>query len=72
VWINAALVHQTWFQVKVLLLIGLTIFHIRCWQWIGRLEAGFATKNTGAMRWFNEIPTFFLLTIIGVAVLKPF
>jgi putative membrane protein len=72
VWINAALVHQTWFQVKVILLIGLMIFHIRCWQWIGRLEAGFATKNTRAMRWFNEIPTFFLLTIIGLAILKPF
>jgi putative membrane protein len=72
VWINAALAHQTWFQVKVILLIGLGIFHIRCWHWIGRLEAGFATKNTGAMRWFNEIPTFFLLIIIGLTVLKPF
>ena len=71
VWLNSSLLGQTWFQIKLVLLIGLAVFHLRCWRWIRLLEAGFTTKNTRGLRWFNEIPTFFLLTIIGLAVLKP-
>lgn len=71
VWLNPMLLGQTWFQVKSVLLTGLLAFHIRCWHWIGLLDAGYATKNTRGLRWFNEIPTIFLLVIIGLAVLKP-
>ena len=71
-WINAGLLLQTWFHLKVLFLLGLAVFHIRCWYWIGRLQCGFSSQNTRGLRWFNEIPVLFLLVIIGLAVLKPF
>lgn len=71
-WANPALLKQGWFHVKLALLAGLTIFHVRCGHWIKRLQAGYTTKNTRGLRWFNEIPVFFLLGIIGLAVLKPF
>ena len=71
-WMNSGLLRQSWFHLKVVFLIGLVIFHIRCWQWIERLKAGFSSQNTRGLRWFNEIPVMFLLTIVGLAVLKPF
>jgi len=71
-WINSALLQQAWFHLKAGFLLGLAIFHFRCWRWIQRLDAGFKSKDTRPQRWFNEIPVLFLLVIIGLAVLKPF
>ena len=70
--INQALLQQQWFIAKLLLLAGLLIFHVRCWNWIGRLGAGEIPADTKWLRWFNEIPVVFLLGIIGLAVIKPF
>jgi len=71
-WLNTALMQQSWFQIKLFLLSGLIVFHLRCWHWIGQLKDGYASKNTGSLRWFNEIPVVFLLVIIALAVMKPF
>lgn len=71
-WINPALLNIGWVQVKLVLLIGLVIYHVRCWHWIGALKAGRFPDNTKWLRWFNEIPTVFLLAIVILAVVKPF
>jgi len=71
-WLNPTLLKQTWFEVKILLLLGLSVFHFRCWLWIEQLKRGYTSEDTVGLRWFNEVPVFFLLTIIGLAVLKPF
>lgn len=71
-WLNSALLGQIWFQIKLLLLAALGIYHFRCWHWIRKLAAGYSSKNTVGLRWFNEVPTFFLLVIIGLAILKPY
>ncbi len=70
-WLNPGLMQQTWFQIKVLFLLGLSVFHFRCWLWIEQLQAGYASQNTKGMRWFNEIPVLFLLVIVALAILKP-
>lgn len=70
-WLNPGLMKQTWFQVKVLLLFGLGVFHFRCWLWIEQLKNGYTSQDTKGMRWFNEIPVLFLLVIIALAILKP-
>jgi putative membrane protein len=69
---NRALLSQGWFQVKLLLLVGLVVYHLRCRHWIQRLAAGALPDNTRWLRWFNEVPTIFLLVIIGLAIVKPF
>jgi len=70
--INRALLVQGWFEVKILLLIGLIVYHVRCWRWIKRLRGGDLPPDTKWLRWFNEIPTIFLLGIVILAIVKPF
>jgi len=69
--INQALLAQDWFRIKLLFLAALLAFHLRCWRWIKQLAAGQIPANTKGLRWFNEIPTIFLLAIIILAVVKP-
>ena len=69
---NPALLKAYWFQAKLALLAGLVIYHYRCHAWIVRLRTAVPTDDTRWLRWFNEIPVFFLLTIIVLAIVKPF
>ena len=69
--VNSVLLDMRWFQIKVLLLVGLFVYHYRCYAWIGRLRATETTQPSKWLRWFNEIPVLFLLGIILLAVVKP-
>ena len=69
--VNAALLDIRWFQVKVLFLVGMFVYHQRCYAWIGRLRSTEVTQPSKWLRWFNEIPVVFLLGIILLAVVKP-
>lgn len=69
--INHALLEARWFQVKLLLLAGLAVFHYRCYRRIVLLRNVHQTEATKWLRWFNEIPVIFLLGMILLAVVKP-
>lgn len=69
--INPALLGMAWFHAKLALLAGLIIYHYRCYRWIATLRTETAVQSTKWLRWFNEIPTIFLLAIILLAVVKP-
>jgi putative membrane protein len=71
-WSNPALLAQGWFNLKLLFLAGLLVYHLRCYRWIQTLKAGRLPTDTRWLRWFNEIPVVFLLGIICLAVVKPF
>ena len=58
--------------MKVVLLAGMFVYHLRCWRWIQLLKSGRIPANTKWLRWFNEIPMIFLLGIIFLAIVKPF
>jgi len=70
--VNSALLSITWFQIKLGLLALLVVYHVSCRGWMRRLAAGYATSDTRALRWYNEIPVLFLLGIVLLAVIKPF
>ena len=70
--INQGLLAQGWFHTKLLLLVGLVIYHLRCLRWIRLLREGDIPDNTRWLRWFNEIPAAFLLLIVCLAIVKPF
>jgi putative membrane protein len=70
--VNSNLIEAGWFQVKMVLLVGLLIYHIRCFAWIRRLRTAKPDEDTNWLRWFNEIPTVFLIAIVLLAVVKPF
>ena len=71
IFINRGLEYQMWFQLKLLLIVGLIFFHIKCWKWIEKLKNGYQSKETKFLRIFNEIPVFFLIIIVLLAILKP-
>jgi protoporphyrinogen IX oxidase len=62
---------QPWLWAKVLLVLGLLAFHLHC----GRLIRRFATHANAHShvwyRWFNEIPTVFLILIVALVIFKP-
>jgi protoporphyrinogen IX oxidase len=70
-WMNPALLTRGWFQLKLLLLVAMVLYHLSCRHWIRQLAATSAIQPTKGLRWFNEIPVAFLLAIILLAVVKP-
>jgi putative membrane protein len=70
--INPGLLDMGWFRTKLALLAGLFAYHYRCYAWITRLRTASPTQDTQWLRWFNEIPTVFLIAIILLAVVKPY
>ena len=60
-----------WFQVKLVLVAGLVAYHLSCLRWMRRLKDGFRPESTRGLRWFNEIPVFFLGAIVILAVVRP-
>ena len=69
--VNHALLEVRWFQIKLILLVGLIAYHYRCYRWIATLRTTDETQDSRLLRWFNEIPVIFLLGIILLAVVKP-
>lgn len=71
-WINPELTNRGWFHLKLLLVFGLLVYHIMCGRYMRSLAIGRCDKSALFFRWFNEIPTVFLIIIIILAVTKPF
>lgn len=71
-WMNPGLLSRGWFQMKLILLVGMLGYHLYCRRLIGRLEGTATVGPTRGLRWFNEIPVVFLLGIVLLAVVKPF
>jgi protoporphyrinogen IX oxidase len=70
-WMNPSLLSRGWFQLKLLLLVAMIVYHFSCRQWIRRLAATSEIQPTKGLRWFNEIPVAFLLGLVMLAVVKP-
>ncbi len=64
--------HAGWLHVKLALLLGLTVYHYFCWQWLKEFQANKNKRDHVFYRWMNEIPVLFLVAIIILAVVKPF
>lgn len=63
---------MNWLHLKLILVLLLSLYHL----YLGKILFDFrADKNQHSekfYRYLNEVPTFFLMTIIFLAVLKPF
>ena len=61
-----------WLQAKLVLVLAVVIYHVYC----GKLLLDFKhDRNKHGhvwYRWFNEVPVFFLVAIIILAVVRPF
>jgi putative membrane protein len=70
--IHTALVTETWFRVKLVLVAGLAVYHYRCYRWTARLRDDNEPRDSGWLRRFADIPVPFLLAIVVLAVARPF
>ena len=70
--INTALVTETWFRLKLVLVFGLAGYHYRCYRWTARLRRASEPRDSRWLRRFANIPVPFLLAIVLLAVARPF
>ena len=72
-WQNwASYQHQGWVHAKLSLVFLLIIYHLSC----RHLWLKFSTNNNQRShtfyRWFNEVPVLLLISIVILAVVRPF
>jgi protoporphyrinogen IX oxidase len=61
-----------WLHVKLMLVLGLIIYHLYCGKLMRDFKAGKNTHSHIWYRWFNEIPVLILLAVVILVVVKPF
>lgn len=69
-FISPAWLQQSWIIVKLILLVGLTVYHFYCKRIIIALENEQNKFNSFNFRLLNEVPTLFLVAIVLLAVAK--
>jgi putative membrane protein len=60
-----------WLHIKLLLVILLVVYNLYCGRLLRRFQTGENRRSPLWFRVFNEAPTFILLFIVLLAVLKP-
>jgi protoporphyrinogen IX oxidase len=64
--------HAGWWQVKVALVIGLTLVHHLYDLWRREFAEDRNTRPARYYRWWNEVPTVLMIGIVFLVVFKPF
>lgn len=63
---------QGWFLVKALLVIAMTVFHVKCALWVKDFASDSNVHPGKYYRIANEIPTILMLVIVVMVIVKPF
>ncbi len=63
--------HQNWMHVKLISVVLLWCYQIACWRIIVNFKNNNNSFSPTFFRFFNEVPTVFLILIIFMAVLQP-
>jgi protoporphyrinogen IX oxidase len=71
-FLNPALLDQTWIKIKLILLILLVIYHFFCKKIMDQQAAGISKRSSESFRLLNELPTLFLVAIVLLAVVRDF
>jgi len=67
VYANAA-----WLHAKLALLALTLVYHYFCYQWLLDFKHDRNRRSHVFYRWMNEVPVLFLVSIVILAVVKPF
>ena len=62
---------QLWLQIKIFLVINLTIYHEYFGKCLNSLKNGSNTKSSRFFRIINEIPTILLILTVFIVIFKP-
>jgi len=63
---------ETWFRLKLLLVLGLSVYHYWLGRYAERLAQGGPLMSGKQLRLLNEIPGIAAILIIILVVIKPF
>lgn len=69
---NTGAFHFIWFQIKLLFVVILSIFHIGMSGYAGQLSQGVQKLSGKHLRMLNEIPGLSVIVIVFMVVIKPF
>jgi protoporphyrinogen IX oxidase len=61
-----------WLHAKLVIVGTLILYHIWCGKLLNEFKRNRNTHSHVWYRWFNEVPVVFLVTIVILAVVKPF
>ncbi len=61
-----------WLQIKYVLILLLIAYHIYCWILLQDFKYDRNKHSHVWYRWFNEAPVLILITIVILAVVRPF
>lgn len=67
-WFSAS----SWLWLKLLLVLGLTVYHYQLDAWRKAFERDVNQHNSRFFRMMNELPTLILFAVLALVVLKPF
>ena len=68
---RAADLHASWLHLKLALVFLLFCYHFYLGRCLTQFALGRNRHSAVFYRWFNEVPTLFLLAIVFLAVLRP-
>jgi len=63
---------ETWLMLKILFVLGLSIFHFYCGKWMKLFAKNLNTNSAKFFRVYNEVPTVIMIFIVIFVVFKPF
>ncbi|CAA6604842.1 conserved membrane hypothetical protein [Rhodospirillaceae bacterium LM-1] len=63
---------QGWMHAKLLLVLGLVVFHFYCASWKNDFAADNNRRSQRYFRVANEIPTLLMIGIVILVIVKPF
>ena len=60
-----------WLQIKIILVIVLTIYHFYLGAILVNFKNNICEKTSKYFRWLNEVPTIILILVVFIVVFKP-
>ena len=69
---NPGLLNYGWLQVKLLLVVMLTIYHLSLGRWLRQMQSAPPSQTAKFFRVYNELPTIALIVIVLLAITKAF
>ncbi|MEE4250530.1 MAG: protoporphyrinogen oxidase HemJ [Alcanivoracaceae bacterium] len=71
-YLNPGLMKMGWMHAKLTLVFLLVGYHHMCLAYMKKFERDANSKSHVFYRWFNEAPVIILITVVCLAVVKPF
>jgi protoporphyrinogen IX oxidase len=69
--VSPGYLEQGWLRAKLALVALLVGYHFWCYRLMLALRTGVNAHSQRWYRWFNELPSLFLVAIVILAVVKP-